>query len=153
MTGRRRITLTIALLSTVLLPSAHTSGRAPKRAPCRPGRFLVDISEAPLLGGASTPEPDAVVFVAPRELSLGTECPAVNGKVVAKRKFTHVAVTWPACGERRRVRLTGKIPSPACEVLEGQVKGRHLPAKKFTARRSLCGDGVVDTGGDEQCEP
>lgn len=148
----------LALVATAVLalafPGARTSsGRRPKPTACPPGRFLVQGPDAPLLQGGVTPDTDTVVIGDPHEVSIGSGCPARTAKVTAKRAFTRVKVLWPACGALRRVQLTAKIAAPACDVMQGKLTGRKFKAKAFTAERSTCGDGVLDTDGGEECEP
>ncbi|HLK12957.1 MAG TPA: RHS repeat-associated core domain-containing protein [Candidatus Binatia bacterium] len=151
----RGLALFAAALFALLLPGGRSAspGRKAKPVPCPPGRFVVRASDAPLIAGSTTSEVDVVVIGDGSQISIGSGCPAARGKITAKRTFTSVAITWPACGARRKVRLTGRIAAPACNVLAGKLRGRKLPAKGFTAIRSTCGDGALDAGRGEECEP
>lgn len=147
---RRRI-LVIALMvlgvvSIVAVP------RKPAPTPCPAGRFLVDPTKAPLIVGGTTPPIDAVEIDAPAEVVISSGCPTATAHVKATSKFTKMTAKWPACGSLAKVRLSGKIAAPACNVLSGTLKAAKSKPKKFTANRSTCGDGVLDEA-LEDCEP
>ncbi len=118
---------------------------------CPGGRFVVPKGQAPLVEGSTTPDTDSIVFGNGGQLVL-EECGGTTVKLHAKKKFTTVNAKWAQCGNFQKVKLVGKIASPACDTLSGTVKGKKLQAKSFTAKLSRCGDGILDRGGGEECD-
>ena len=117
-----------------------------KPDPCPPARYLIgggpigaDGSGAALQLGPSTAIDGVCDSIAPRRMQ-------VNRKGV-----TQVMVRWKRCtGLTGAVVLQGKIV-PGCSRFQGTLKAKKLK-KKLDAARSTCGDGIVDTGGGEQCD-
>jgi hypothetical protein len=128
------------------------SKKAPP-TPCPAGRFLVDPGSGQLVQGASTGSVDSVTLDAQGRISIGSGCLAVTGRITAKSHFTKLTATWASCGSALAARLKAKIVSPDCGVMTGRFKTKGGKPKPFTARRSTCGDGIVDGPGGEQCEP
>lgn len=132
----------------VLVIAATASGdRKPQRVTCPGGRFLAG---GPLLDGAAGNEPvviDGTLF------SIGAVCPPVGGKLKPAPGKVKVKAAWKACaGLAGKVRLVGAL-APDCVVLSGTVKARKASINKsFAARRSTCGDGVLDRDAGEQCD-
>ena len=58
---------------------------------------------------------------------------------------------WGACAPLRKVSLVAKIAAPQCDELQGTVKAKKTKARRIRARRSTCGDGRFDPGG-EACD-
>jgi len=128
----------------------------PRKAPatpCPPGRFLVDPGNGRLVQGSSTPSVDSVTVDGQGRISIGSGCLAVVGRITPKSHFTKLTAKWPSCGNAGTGKLKAKIVSPDCGVMTGRFKTRGAKPKAFTARRSTCGDGIVDEPGGEQCEP
>jgi RHS repeat-associated protein len=151
--ARRSIgVLATVLLALVLLQVERSSGRM-KPVQCPAGRFLVQPPDAPLIRGTGASEVDAVQVTESHRVSIDSGCPAVGGKVAARRKFTRVKVTWPSCDAFRKLHLRAKVAAPDCDLLRGRLRGKHFRVKTFTARRSICGDAVLDAAGGEECEP
>jgi len=93
-----------------------------------------------------------IVVVRGKQVSLGSHCPAVTGSVKATKKKTTVVASWKACGAGlSKVHLKAMIPS-GCGTMAGSVKAKKVKAQGFQAARSSCGDGVVDQGGQEECD-
>jgi cysteine-rich repeat protein len=142
MTSRR-------LLLALLLAAGTPAGA--RTAPCAGGRFVVDGPTALLAGATSPVLPDAVVIAA-TTLGIASGCDPTRFRERVTRKGTRLRAKWPFCQEgpkRVRVRV---VLAPDCETLTGRIRMRGVPKRKFTARRSRCGDGIVDTGGGEECD-
>lgn len=136
MSGRRIVALLSALLASVVV--AEPAGAKP----CKSGRFLVKH------GG--TRYFDAVTLAGGR-VSIDRMCAPARGKFHGGRK-TSVAAKWRACEAYRNARLTAKIRD--CRDMKGKLRARRPKLKmNFGATRSVCGDGVVDVDGGEDCEP
>src|SRR5262245_62025854 len=123
----------------VLLAPAEPGGarpRKPKPSACPPGRFLVQPAGPPLLPLVANETDVEVLVVDDGRVALDTRCPMVSAKIRATRRLTKLTVLWPACGQTRRVRLTASIAAPGCTLLRGTLRGRKLPARRFTAVRS-----------------
>lgn len=151
----RRLTALGACAGLVLLFGWALQGWSKKApaTPCPAGRFLVDAGNSPLVQGASTGEVDSVTIDGQGRIAVGSGCPAVAGRIRAKRHFTKLTTKWPSCGSAGAGRLNAKIGSPECDVMAGRFKTKGEKAKPFTARLSTCGDGMVDGPNGEQCEP
>jgi hypothetical protein len=110
---------------------------------CEPARYLL-VGDPPL----------ADAFVT-GDATVGLEglCDAPpTMRLKATRQGTRVVATWRGCpGLRGRVKLRGVI-AEGCETLEGRVKARRF-RQRIRGVRSRCGDGRIDSGAAEQCEP
>jgi len=122
---------------------------AKKPSPCPGGRFLV--AGGALVAGDSA-APHEPIVVGTTTVSVGEVCPPVTGKLTATRRGTTVKAAWRGC-----VGLAGPVHLKAtfeatCTVLTGTVVARRGSPKRrpFTARRSVCGDGVVDPGAESE---
>ncbi|HEY2388864.1 MAG TPA: hypothetical protein VGK30_18050, partial [Candidatus Binatia bacterium] len=85
-------------------------------------------------------------------IALTGACPAVAAKVTATHKGTVVKAKWPqgACGGvDGAARLTATI-EPTCVTVSGKLTA-HAVKAAFTATRSPCDVGLLDTGGDPRC--
>ena len=140
-------TVSIAALALAVA----TPVMAKKPSPCPGGRFLV--AGGALVAGDSA-APHEPIVVGTTTVSVGEVCPPVTGKLTATRRGTTVKAAWRGC-----VGLAGPVHLKAtfdatCTVLTGTVVARRGSPKRrpFTARRSVCGDGVVDPGAGEQCD-
>jgi len=151
----RRLTMLGAYAGLVVLLGWALEGWSAKSPPmpCPAGRFLVDPGNGQLVQGASPGSVDSVTVDGQSRVSIGSGCLAVVGHVMAKRHFTKLTVNWPSCGSAGSGHLKAKITSPDCGVMTGRFKTKGGKVKPFTARRSTCGDGIVDEPGGEQCEP
>lgn len=138
----RSLLFVISLLTTAL------PAYAAKPSACADGRFLVADSVT-LVGALPSSGVDAVTL-ATRSVGIESGCAAKSAKVKASKKATLLSVTWPSCGERRKVRLKARIASPDCSTMTGKVFAKKTKAISFTATRSRCGDGIIDSG--EGCE-
>src|SRR6266516_5841464 len=138
-----------AALATGLLGSFRVVAEA---APaCRGGRFLVE--GPPLIGATPNGEPDAVVIDGIR-VSVTSGCGATSGRIGVAKRRTKVNAVWPSCGGLRgKARLKARI-DPTCKTMTGTLRARREKWKRsFSAKLSECGDGIVDFGGGEECEP
>jgi len=143
-----RRTLPFLLLLAAVLP--QPSGAAT----CGGGRFLVQ--DSPIIGAVSTPTEDAIVVDGVQvslEAGVGT-CSPATGKLKRTKNGLNVRVRWPACpGITGAVRIKAHIDK-ACGAMKGMVSaGKPRRHKPFVARLSRCGDGIVDLGAGEGCEP
>ncbi len=139
-------TIGVAVIGTFL--AAH----AAKPPLCSGGRFLV--TGPSILTGEAVHELEAVVLEG-GQLSVGDACPAVRAKVKRTKHGTTVRAAWKQCtGLKGRAKLTGKIAPEACTTLTGTFAAKKAKVKRsFTAIVTRCGDGMVDAGAGEECEP
>src|SRR5438128_10140321 len=89
-----RLGLRLAAVMAVLSAAPAALGRSQVLAACADGRYLLT---APLIardGGSQTD----VLTVAGSQVTLASGCPATTAtRIRARRRFTQIAVTWPAC--------------------------------------------------------
>ena len=136
-----------AVLLLLLGPTPHALAKKHKPVACPAGRFLAD--ELQLQGSAM----GALAIDASGHVSLDGCGPATHAKRQATARFTRVRATWAKCGTLARVLVVGKIAAPDCGTLTGVVRAKKVKPKPFSADRSTCGDGTIDAGGGEQCDP
>src|SRR5207244_8438332 len=73
-------------------PAALAGNQGP--APCAGGRYLL---AAPLVVRDGGPQTD-VLTVAGLQVTLASGCPETAAtKIKARKRFTQIVVTWPAC--------------------------------------------------------
>ena len=139
-------------LVLVVLALAIPAAAAPRKRvePCPAGRFLVQ--GTPLLAGAASSAADAIEIGTTR-IAIGTACaPVAPKQYKGTAKGTKVKAKWSSCtGFTGKVTLTGTIVD-GCATLNGTVKAKRFKGR-VQGQRSSCGDGVVDAGGGEQCDP
>src|SRR5262249_59158701 len=88
-----------------------------------------------------------------RTIAIGTLCTAQRAKLARTRRGTAVKVVFRGAdcpSINGKVRLTALITD--CSTISGRVKAPGKPAVQFTGATSVCGDGVVDAGSNEQCD-
>jgi Subtilase family len=149
-TGLRTLFLAATVVMLAADPSAARKAKL-KLLPCTGSRFLLP-AEAPLITGAAAVALDAVVLDEAGRISIASGCPAVRAKLKPGRKRTLVRARWKkgACaGLRGKARLVGKLDA-TCTTLTGTLRAKKY-RKRFTARLSTCGDGVLDRDGGERC--
>ena len=147
----RSATLTFLIAVLALAGASPAVAKKPKRSPCPGGRFLVE--GAALVAGDSA-APHEPVVLANAAVSIGDVCPSVTGKLMASKRGTTVKATWRGCvGLAGRVHLKATLDA-TCSVLTGTLAARRGTPKlrPFIARRSVCGDGILDPGAGEQCD-
>jgi hypothetical protein len=146
MARRSRRTILLLLLA-LLIPQLGTAkgGRAREPVSCLPGRFLLS-SPLPARTGL---EAEALELDADGTLTIG-DCTHARADVHAGRRWTRVHAA-ARCERPRKVHLTARIGAPQCTSLHGMLHGPFRPVP-VSAARSSCGDGVLDTGGGEQCD-
>jgi cysteine-rich repeat protein len=141
-----------AVLGFLCLPLLDLPAVA-KRPPlpsCDGIRFVVPDAQ---LGGLSG---EAEIFtIAGEQAQLGALCPPARVRMRRARKGATLVIAWRQCAPLKgTVRLTAGVDQ-GCSVLTNvSLRGRGLRAKKhLVANRSACGDGMVDTGNGEACDP
>ena len=125
---------------------------------CPGGRFLVRRAPGePVLIGSIT-NTEAVVVrnleAPPAAIEITSGCRAVSVNLKVNKRGAVLRAMWPkhAClGQKGRVRLQATLDA-SC-TLNGVLKRAGSPPIKFTAGLSTCGDGLVDVGAREDCEP
>jgi hypothetical protein len=143
------VTIAAVAAGTLLWGDRAGSRRRPSPPPCDPARYLLP---APLLTGQAAPAGDAVQAGA-AAIAIDGLCDAIAPKIFrGTRQGTRVRAQWPACpGLRGRVTFAGTIVN-GCSTLKGTFKARRF-RRRLTGTRSGCGDGRVDRGGGERCDP
>ncbi len=124
---------------------------------CPGGRFIV---QAPGLALRTSPPSgstaDAIVLDESQiSLVMGSgSCPSTSVRLTPGRKGTRIRARWASCsGIVGTVRLRANIDA-TCQTMKGGVADSKQNFKgRFTATLSRCGDGVVEAGDGEQCEP
>lgn len=123
------------------------AAREPAR--CSGGRFLVE--QAPLMPGGLGG--DAVILTG-RRIEIASGCRNVRGLIERDARGTWVDARWPrnACGDGTPpARLRARFAND-CGEMVGNLRARGVARRNFVARRSVCGDGVIDGGAGEACE-
>ncbi len=143
------MTAIIVLLALVVAAPIDAAKRPPPTA-CTAGRFL--LTGAPLIRGQGAPVTDAVEVGATR-IAIGAACAAVAPKrFKPTRRGTKVKARWDSCaGLTGKVTFTGAIVD-GCDTLRGTLQAKRFKGK-VQGTRSRCGDGIVDDGGGERCDP
>lgn len=142
----------IARTSVVLaLWALAAPGGLSAARPCPGGRFLID---GPPLAGPSGTGRDAVTITA-GDLRLDSGCTSRRVRLSSRASGElGVRARLVRCGGRRRtLTLRARVLAPGCEELRGTIRSpRQGKPRRFTARRSVCGDGVRDAGAGERCD-
>jgi hypothetical protein len=114
---------------------------------CPPDRWIAD-------GGATFDGQPLILGVETSPASMtvpGCDATALKrARAKAKKKGTQLTAMWRDCAGLKRLVFAGQIVN-GCTQLEGKLRGKRTKVD-VTASPSRCGDGVVDTGGGEQCE-
>jgi hypothetical protein len=145
-----RVAVALAAMLALVAPWMGSAGsRKPAPPACPAARYLL---APPVVTGESGFAGDAVE-AAPSAVAIAGLCEPLAPKAFkATRKGTKVRVVWPACpGLVGKVRLRGLL-TDGCATLRGTLGARRF-RRTLTAARSACGDGVVDPGGGEECDP
>ena len=157
--GFRSCVVRAAALAGALLlfvPTLLAPARAATAPACGDRFVVIREQNAPILIGAST-EAEIIVVqglaTPPAQISISSGCPLAPLRVKLSKRGAVMKATWPAngCGVDGRTRLRATL-APACQ-LSGVLKKRKSKPLVFRAAPSTCGDGVLDAGRPEQCEP
>ncbi|MFN8543759.1 MAG: hypothetical protein U0807_06090 [Candidatus Binatia bacterium] len=151
-----RFLVAVVTAAVVASLSSAPPARAAKRHPvsCPDARYLV---ATPLVVREGGLEADAV-SVAGSQVAIASGCPAVAARrVTGSRRSVKILVTWKACtGLPGTATLKARIDA-TCATMAGTFKvSRARPKRRptaFTAARSRCGDGTLDSAAGERCEP
>ena len=142
-----------ALAVALLVPATSLHARKVAPLPCGDGRFVFQSNDGELLVGSGAQQ---VVVVAGDRISIESGCPLdqlQTSRVRPARHATKLTASWKACGEKRSVRLIASISkNDDCRLMKGIRRAKKSRAKRFTATRSFCGDRILDSGNDEQCD-
>ena len=126
----------------VLLAIASTSVAA--RPPRCGGRYVVRTT-------AGTLAPAAAVVLDAAGGTVAAGCGAARARIRRVRNGWLVSARFARCESHRRLRLRLRVAAD-CSFLAGTVAARHAGRGTFTATASRCGDGIVDVGGEEECD-
>src|SRR5687767_5358721 len=140
-------------ISFVLLVTGLVAAVPPVHAKvpaCPGGRYLV--TGTALTGALDMPEPD-VVRLDGRMVSVQSGCTAAKGRVRGTKNGTKVRVRWKSCpGLTGAVVLNGTIMEQ-CRTFAGTFNAKKSGiSKPFIAGLSMCGDGIWDAAGGEECD-
>jgi cysteine-rich repeat protein len=114
---------------------------------CSDGRFLLDFAP-----GSKPAPPATVALFAGGRLTLENACGVRIGRITTSGKTARIRGRLPRCrGQHGRLRLRGAL-RPDCETLTGTIDRGPLAGRRFTGRRSRCGDGRLDPGNGEECD-
>jgi cysteine-rich repeat protein len=93
------------------------------------------------------------VQIAAGKVTLVGLCPARLARVARMRRGWRVAVKWARCGEYRRIRLAARI-FDQCSTLRATLRTKRPSLHvSINGNLSTCGDGRVDPGAGEECDP
>jgi len=123
---------------------AVSSPSVAARSPRCGGRYVVRTT-----AGRLAPAAPVVLDAAGGTVAAG--CGAARAHVRRAHDGWHVTARFARCGSHRRLRLRLRVAAD-CSFLAGTVAARHAGRGTFTATASRCGDGVVDIGGEEECD-
>jgi hypothetical protein len=141
----------LGALVAALLFLVPSSGAA-RRPVCPDGRF---VQATPIVPGSPGGAFDAVV-IADGQISIESGCEPTRARLRGLRTGdTRVRARWRESGTLRKVRLNGTIIADGepCGLLQGALRARRTQGIPIAAPRSRCGDGIVDPGAGETCEP
>jgi hypothetical protein len=136
--------LALLAVASLALATSAVSKKAKART-CEDGRFLID-SGGPLIG----PGQEAIV-VEGAQVRIDAGCALTVAKLKVTRAGTRLRGSWRTCTSLQNVRLAAKFDAD-CARLTGTFRAKKV-RRTFTAVRSRCGDGRLDPGNREQCEP
>jgi len=131
----------IGVLAALLIAPARLLAGTDE-ATCADGRFL------PRKGGAP------IVLSGPL-VALETTCAPAPVIRKTNGRFVRIRARWDGCTVGSgRVTLRAKIDVKTCDYLTGVLRVEGTSRRqKLRARRSVCGDRLVDAGASEECEP
>lgn len=136
----------------VLLLAIGGRASAAATPPRCAGRYLLS-GDVSLSYGPGTAHVLDAVELSPKSVTLPGICKRARTKAVYRSGRWQVKVSWPRCAPMRNVRFRGEI-SGACDTLSGALRvGKPKQTYPVTAARSRCGDGILDLGGKESCDP
>jgi hypothetical protein len=150
MKSRQFLAAIFVALLLGILSGAPAYPKKPRPAPCAGGRFLVAAGAAPLLSSVLAENAAIVIDGAP-QIDLGT-CGPSSARRKATSKFTLLKAKWNQCANVAKVKVVAKISAPECLTLDGTIRAKKTKAQHFTATRSTCDDGVVDSAAGEECD-
>jgi hypothetical protein len=151
MRGKFRFVVSALLMSLALLGLA--GAKKPKPTPCPPDRYLLPASIGTLTGDTASEIP---LVLQPGQSSLGS-CTLTAGKFkVNKKGVTKVVAKSPpktTCGPGnfKKVLVTVTLPA-GCQSASVAVKAKKFPKQTLQASLSVCGDGQIDPGKNEECD-
>jgi hypothetical protein len=150
---RGTITIGVAASGLLLVAGTVALSRKPIPPPCPAGRFLLPATAPVLVPDGLGDAPDVVIVAdGPTTVAIASGCDAVPGTVKGTRKGTAVKGKWDTCGSASRVRVSARIALD-CTTMTGTLRAKKVKPRRFTAVRSICGDGVLDPDAGEACEP
>jgi hypothetical protein len=144
----------LAALSAVLVLSGVAgSPAAAERFPvCPDGRF---VQAGRILPGSADGAFDAVV-IQDGQVSIESGCEPTRVRLKGLRTGdTRVRAKWRRCGDLKKVRLQATIirDGEPCRTLFGAVRMKRNGSTPVSAKRTGCGDGIVDPVIGEVCDP
>ena len=140
---------TALLVALVALVPGVAGAKKSSHTPCG-GRFLLDPGEAPPFASAASTGIDSFVLDG-KKVTIGASCTA-RAKLHATSSGWKVVARWKTCAGIPRALLRAKVGYD-CRDLAGTLGAKRHRPKAFAAHRSRCGDGLVDAGAGEQCDP
>lgn len=141
---RSSLLVLLALLLLVPPASART-----KPDPCPARRYVVTGGASMIGDGSGQP---VVLALAEDSIAAVGGCSPTRQQMRVKRKGTIVKLRWKTCDTRADVRLKATLAT-SCDTMLGKVRARRIGAVAFAAVPSVCGDGVLDAGAGEHCDP
>jgi subtilisin family serine protease len=146
----RRTALPLLVVLAVVAESAPARKERPPL--CPPARYLLPGGEY-LLAGDPAPAIDAVIVEDAGAIAVASGCAPTPGKAKRTGRGTRLQVKFPpgSCvGIPGKAKLVVRVDA-TCETATGTLKAKKRKTA-FTAQRSRCGDGIVDTEGGETCD-
>lgn len=134
--------------SLILLATIPAHAATKKPPPCPDGRYLVTTP----LPGIGAPDRLTALVLARKRATLGEACGGARATITRTKRAVRLTANWKRCsGVPGKVQLTAVFDG--CDRIVGRLRGKKAGLDaKLTARRSRCGDGVLDPDTGETCE-
>ena len=147
---------TLALVAASLLCLLARFAPAATAPACPSDRFAVSQRSAVALIGRTAQAEIVVVeglTTAAPQISITSGCTPVRARIKTTKAGASLDASWPKTGCAGEHKVRAKLTISAACNMSGVLKKANAKPIKFTAAPSTCGDGVVDTGRGEECEP
>jgi hypothetical protein len=153
MRGKLRFLVSALFLMMSMALIGPAGAKKPRPTPCPPDRYLLPASIGTLTGDTAAEIP---LVLQPGQSSLGS-CTLTVGKFkVSKKGVTKVVAKSPpktTCGPGnfKKVLVTVTLPA-GCRSASVAVKAKKFRKQTLQASLSVCGDGQIDPGKNEECD-
>jgi hypothetical protein len=146
----RGAALVTGAVAVVLAWDDSGDARKKRLPPCPAARYV--LGQPLVVGNAATMV--GGISVGGDGFAIDGICDPVDPTLyrATRKKGTRVRAKWPSCaGLRGKVRFDGRIVGD-CRRLRGRLRAKGF-RRPIAGVMSSCGDGVIDAGGGEECDP